>query len=57
VKTEALLDMMKDWLSNAQLVQKSDLERVEKRLDDVLELVTKLEARMAETGQGQKKST
>ena len=37
---------MKDWLSQAQLVQKTDLERVEKRLDDVLELINKLEARL-----------
>lgn len=37
---------MKEWLSNAQLVQKADLERIETRLDEVLTLIGELEARL-----------
>jgi hypothetical protein len=48
VKTDTVFEMLKEWVTvaNPGLVTQRDLARVEKRLEDLIKLVEKIEQRV-----------
>ena len=50
VKTDTVFETLKEWatVANPGLVTQQDLARVEKRLDDLITLVEKVEQRLQE---------